>query len=217
MIEKANAIAILCDFDGTISTQDIAVRLLDRFAAGRYEAIDERYESGGIGSKECLDSHWRLLEGVSDHALIDAASEVPLDPGFADLVAVAREIGATLCVVSDGLGLYVEDRVGRSGARVVTNGRSENRTGEYPYASSACACAHCGTCKVAVVEAARNEGRRTVLIGDGTSDRHAAAAADLVFAKDGLRSWCERDGIDYVAFASLSDVACVLRATLSAG
>jgi len=45
-----------------------------------------------------------------------------------------------------------------------------------------------------------------VLIGDGTSDRKAAALADVVYAKDGLARWCVQFGVAFRGFDDLDAV-----------
>jgi 2,3-diketo-5-methylthio-1-phosphopentane phosphatase len=197
---------IFIDFDGTISVEDIGIRLLNRFAAGRYEEIDRAYERGEIGSRECLDAEWALLQNVDNETLIDAASEVGLDSGFSQLVALSHQMGASLTVVSDGFGIYVRSRIGFPDVAVVTNDRSNGRQGLYPHANENCTCGRCGTCKKAPIEAARSQGKKTIFIGDGTSDRHGARIADIVFAKERLITWCEREGVPYRPFQSLADV-----------
>jgi 2-hydroxy-3-keto-5-methylthiopentenyl-1-phosphate phosphatase len=54
--------------------------------------------------------------------------------------------------------------------------------------------------------------RTTVFVGDGTSDRHAARVADVVFATGALARWCADEGIAHVQFDTLADVATVLLA-----
>jgi 2-hydroxy-3-keto-5-methylthiopentenyl-1-phosphate phosphatase len=49
-----------------------------------------------------------------------------------------------------------------------------------------------------------------VLVGDGTSDRKAAALADIVFAKDGLARWCAQFAVPFSPFACLDDVRTAL-------
>jgi 2-hydroxy-3-keto-5-methylthiopentenyl-1-phosphate phosphatase len=48
------------------------------------------------------------------------------------------------------------------------------------------------------------------MVGDGTSDREAARAADLVFATGSLARWCRENGIVHEEFGSLSDVHAAL-------
>jgi 2-hydroxy-3-keto-5-methylthiopentenyl-1-phosphate phosphatase len=41
---------VLCDFDGTISIRDMGYDLLNRFSSGDWEAIDQDFREGKIGS-----------------------------------------------------------------------------------------------------------------------------------------------------------------------
>jgi 2-hydroxy-3-keto-5-methylthiopentenyl-1-phosphate phosphatase len=47
-------------------------------------------------------------------------------------------------------------------------------------------------------------------VGEGTSDRYAALYADVVFAKDVLVRFCERDGVRYVPWNDFDDVRAAL-------
>jgi 2-hydroxy-3-keto-5-methylthiopentenyl-1-phosphate phosphatase len=60
-------------------------------------------------------------------------------------------------------------------------------------------------------------GRAIVFVGDGLSDRHAVAAADLVYAKDKLAGYCAARDIPHVPFGGLSDVAADLTKRLRGG
>ena len=43
-------------------------------------------------------------------------------------------------------------------------------------------------------------------IGDGRSDREAAAEADLVFAKNELADYCQENGIKALKFNNFADI-----------
>lgn len=204
-IDLAQA-SVFLDFDGTISTVDVGVHLLDRTASPAWWDLHEQYERGEIGSRECILGQWALVEG--DPATLRAvAAEVALDPGFLPLVDAVRDAGAELVVVSDGFGFYVRDVCSPLGIDVLTNA-VDFATGElrFPHADPQCACASCGVCKQAPIRDAQQRGRTTVLIGDGASDRKAAALADVVFAKGPLASWCATSGVECTPFRILDDV-----------
>jgi 2-hydroxy-3-keto-5-methylthiopentenyl-1-phosphate phosphatase len=55
-------------------------------------------------------------------------------------------------------------------------------------------CFVCGTCKRRRVLAHQAAGRSVVLIGDGETDRYAAAYADHIFAKRDLIRLCSAEG-----------------------
>ena len=194
------------DFDGTITTVDVGVHVLERAAPDGWRAIDEQFRLGAIDSRECILDEWELVEG--DEATLRAiAAEVTLDPGVGPLVDALRAAGAELTVVSDGFGFYVEDAVRPFGLDVLTNAVDfATRELLFPNEDRCCPCASCGTCKQAPIKDAQHRGQTTMLIGDGASDRKAALLADVVFAKGALASWCVAFGIDCITFDTLSDV-----------
>lgn len=204
------SLSVFLDFDGTITTADTGVHVLERFADPAWRAIDAEYARGGIPSRVCLLDEWDLLPHDRDR-LVAAAAEVPLDPGFEPLVAALRAAGAEVRIVSDGFGLTVHEVGGALGIPVLAN-RVDWTTGrlEFPFEDRCCACSSCGTCKQAPIKDAARAGRTTVLVGDGTSDRKAALLADLVFAKAGLARWCAHNDVAFTPFETLADVHAAL-------
>jgi 2-hydroxy-3-keto-5-methylthiopentenyl-1-phosphate phosphatase len=205
MFELANA-SVFLDFDGTITTRDVGVHLLERVGTPEWQAISEQYSRGEIGSRECSIEEWALIR-VDEATVRAVASEVPVDPGFESLVAELRAAGAEVTVVSDGFGFYVDAVCAPLHLSVLTN-TVDFATGElvFPHEDRCCPCSTCGVCKQAPIKDARHRGRDTVLVGDGISDRKAALLADVVFAKGSLAAWCSATGVSYVPFTTLDDV-----------
>lgn len=200
--------SVFIDFDGTISIEDVGSYLLERFAPGRWDSIDARYERGDIGSRQYLSELWPLLPADTS-ALLAVAEEVPLDPGFGPLVAFLASAGAEVVVISDGLGFYVQPRCAPFGVEVLANDVLDGRP-VFPHADPSCPCGACGTCKATPIRRARARGRTTIVVGDGTSDRYGAVVADLVFAKDRLIDWCRQSGVPFTRFTTLADVEAAL-------
>ena len=204
-IDLASA-SVFLDFDGTITTVDSGVHLLERLAPPEWRAVSDEYERGEIGSRVCLLDEWDLLD--PDEATLRAvAREVGVDPDAAALVADLRAAGADVLVVSDGFGFYATEVSAALGVPVLTN-TVDWATGrlEFPHEDRCCACSSCGVCKQAPIKDAKHAGRTTVLVGDGASDYKAALLADVVFAKGTLAEWCTRHGIAFVPFTTLADV-----------
>lgn len=201
--------SVFFDFDGTISTTDIGVYLLDRLADPGWRALDVAYAAGTIGSRDCMVEQWACIpDHVSEAERRAVAREVPLDPGFAPLLAALRDAGAEVSVVSDGYGYYVQDLLAEWDLPIYTNDVDfATNTVLWPHRNDSCAtCGACGTCKPAFLDAARARGRTTIFIGDGTSDRHAARVADEVFATAALARWCSEEGINHAKFENLGEV-----------
>src|SRR4051812_17596784 len=45
---------VLCDFDGTISLRDVTDSLLERFGRPGWRELEQAWERGEIGSRECM-------------------------------------------------------------------------------------------------------------------------------------------------------------------
>src|SRR3954470_5312798 len=209
--------SVFIDFDGTITTVDADVHLLERLAAPQWRTIDEEFQRGEIGRRGCLLDTWELLT-PNEGELRAVAREVTIDPHARALLDALRGAGAEVMVVSDGFGFYAREVCAQLGVPVLTNdvdwvsGRLE-----FPHEDRCCACSSCGVCKQAPIKDAKYAGRTTVLIGDGASDYKAALLADVVFAKvtsgseqpmkpGTLAAWCARNGIAFVPYGTLRDV-----------
>ncbi len=206
-------IAYLCDFDGTISPNDIGAAFAERFspsgAASKLPMLDD-WLAGRVGHRELTLAQCELLSVTEADARTFTRS-FSLDPHFAPFAREALGRGDAVMVVSEGLGFYVQDHLDRAGLgglpwaanRAVFH--DDRVTAEFPYADPACET--CGNCKAQHVRRYRGRGFHTVLVGDGASDRHGALAADSVLAKHSLQEWCEREGIAHKSFEDFRDVA----------
>jgi hypothetical protein len=101
---------------------------------------------------------------------------------------------------------------------VATN---ENRVGEgsagmsFPYGHPSCFV--CGTCKRERVRLHQASDRVVVFVGDGTSDRFAAAHADMVFAKGSLARICAAEGWPFIEWTTFADVNAEVAAAFEDG
>lgn len=205
--------SVFFDFDGTISTTDIGVYVLDRLADPGWRELDLAYAAGEIGSRECMARQWDCIPAsVTEAERRAVAREVPLDAGFGPLVDALRGAGAEVAVVSDGYGYYVHELLTPWDLPIFTNDIDfATNAVVFPHRNDACeSCAACGTCKPSFLAAAKARGQKTIFVGDGTSDRHAARVADEVFATAALAGWCEEQAIAFKPFAAISDVTAAL-------
>ena len=205
--------AYLCDFDGTISPQDIGAAFVRRFSAGRDEAREQllaEWFGGGLGHRELTRRECDLVR-VTEAEALEFTSTFRLDPHFAPFVREALGRGDSVMVVSEGFDFYVRDHLERAGFPDLpwaANHIEFTGTGvspDFPFADPACE--SCGNCKAQHVRRYRGRGFHTVLVGDGLSDRCGARAADTVLARGDLESWCEQERMPHVAFEHFGDVA----------
>jgi 2-hydroxy-3-keto-5-methylthiopentenyl-1-phosphate phosphatase len=202
-------IAVLTDFDGTITTSDIAELLLARFAPGEWEDIERLHRARAIGTRETMARQFALLRADREALLRVVRSESRMDPTFPAFLRFCRAYDIHVEIASEGLDFYVEELMKmwnlavpvRTNRAVFEDGRVRI---EYPYADPTCTL--CGTCKLGRVFGLRAAGCEVVYIGDGDSDLCPALEADRVFAKDRLAVLCSEESIPYVRFQEFADV-----------
>ncbi|PSC05555.1 phosphatase [Alsobacter soli] len=185
---SAPSLRILCDFDGTVTRQDVTDALLEAWADPTWTDVEELWTTGAIGSRECLTRQVSLLRGEPSD--IDAVIDgIEVEVGFREFVAYCALRGFRLEIVSDGLDYAIRRILERLDLTVPfrANGLTRDAEGDWalqtPHADSGCAAdsAHC-KCRSGVPF---QSDALTVVIGDGRSDICLAGSADLVFAKEG--------------------------------
>jgi len=188
-------LAVLCDFDGTISKGDIGNTLFGKYAGGsEWEELISSWERGEIGSRDCLIKECRLARVTRDE-IVSFAEAFEIDEHFPAFAAWCAENEIPLAVVSDGLDFYIElvlKKYGLSHLPVYANHLTFTNAGivpEFPYFEQGCG--SCGNCKGHHVRRYREQFGRVVFVGDGYSDRCALEEADLVLAKKGLARLCQ--------------------------
>ncbi|MEO5813332.1 MAG: MtnX-like HAD-IB family phosphatase [Rhodanobacter sp.] len=202
---------ILCDFDGTISVEDVIDSLLDRFGRPGWEVLEKDWRAGRIGSRECMAGQVDLLQ-MTRADLDTHLAGLWIDHAFPDFVARARELNVPLRIVSDGLDYAIEQILGRYGLADLPLAANHLAPGvppklwrlTSPFQAAGC---RSGTCKCACVAQAQEGGGKTLLIGDGASDFCAADRADFVFAKHRLIEHCRAAGIPYMPITGFEDAA----------
>lgn len=199
---------ILCDFDGTISVEDITDSLLERFGRDGWQAIEQAWKRGEIGSRECMARQVALIDASRDE--LDAhLDRMAIDPAFPAFVAAARAAGMPLAILSDGLDYAIERILGRCGIddvpiianRLVAEAARGWRL-EFPYGRNGCLS---GNCKCSSAGIAHADHRRVLMIGDGASDFCVAGEVDFVFAKHRLVEHCRAAGIAHATITGFAD------------
>lgn len=206
---------VQCDFDGTISLVDVTDSLLHRFGRPGWEALEDAWERGEIGSRECMQAQVALLD--MDRAELDAHLHgIAIDPHFAAFVHEAQERGMPVQVVSDGIDYAIRAILARHGLgdlpivanRLVQTG-PRDWTLEFPWRSAACARAS-GNCKCERLDEQRTRHGQVLFVGDSTSDFCVSGQADFVLAKYKLIDYCVANGIPHAAFQDFSQAVALL-------
>ena len=196
------------DFDNTLTTFDVFDEILERFSVDdEWRKLEEAWQAGKIGSKECLEGQLRSVR-VTKERLARYLSTVTIDPHFHELLALFKGQKIPVVIVSDNFSFIVREilrRNGISGVRVYYNRVRFSRDRmipSFPYGNGECSrCAHCKK-----VHLLNHKGKTHIYVGDGLSDICPAEEADLVFAKGSLLEYLKSCQKPCVPFENLGDV-----------
>jgi len=200
---------VLTDFDGTVSTTDVGNRMFARFADDGWEAIVQSWKDGRIGSRDCLIEECALAR-VTPEQVRRFALTRQIDPHFMPFVQFCRDRHVSVIILSDGLDFYIDILLEKFGLEDLPRFanhlefRGDRLVPEFPYFEKGCR--QCGNCKGYHVREYRRQGKTTIYIGDGFSDRCGVRDADYVFAKEDLRRYCREHGIEHRPFDDFKDV-----------
>jgi HAD superfamily phosphoserine phosphatase-like hydrolase len=202
-------LAILIDYDGTISLTDVTDMVMVEHVPGVWEEASALYDAGGMGSRRLMTWELALVE-ADPAALLATAARQPHDPSFVPFVRRAQAAGIPIEVVSDGFGFFIEPALAALGVPelpvVTARTTFVGRRPSIAFPNGHPACFVCGTCKRNRVLSYRAAGRRVLFIGDGESDRYAGGYSDIVFAKRSLERICLEAGWPFHGWTAFSEI-----------
>ena len=195
---------LVIDWDGTVTVRDTLLMVVERFGDPSLEPeLDAALDSGRMTHRAVMEAEFAAVEAPLEDVVRYVVENAEIRPGFAEL---ARQFDPL--ILSSSFHETIEPVLAREGvaARVRAN-RVDPRPGGWRIRwESDSECATCGEpCK----RASLPDGD-VVYVGDGYSDRCAALAADRVFARAGLATYLERQGVAFEPFETFFDVAAAL-------
>ena len=91
---------IVCDFDGTITTEDTLDLLVQRFAPGVWEAMETGLLSGELTLTQAMEEEFRQVRVTEREVVEYVLGRVRMREGFAEFVQWASAHDHELVVVS---------------------------------------------------------------------------------------------------------------------
>jgi 2,3-diketo-5-methylthio-1-phosphopentane phosphatase len=204
-----------CDFDGTVTKEDVIDRILEEFADPVWMDIEQSWVNGEIGSRDCLAMQTKLIR-AKERDLLDFVIGAGIDETFIDFVRYCKNKAIEIVILSDGIDLFIRsilNRYGLDDIRVYANSLvSTNGCFEmfFPYFREGCL-SKSGICKCKIMEELSSPEGINILVGDGRSDFCIAVKADLTFAKSALLEFCRGEKIPYIEHKEFRDITEWLR------
>jgi 2,3-diketo-5-methylthio-1-phosphopentane phosphatase len=206
----ASSVAVLCDFDGTITTRDVLDILYRQFAGAACQELVQLWIRGEISTRQEIQGCFAAMTATRSE-MEAALDQVPLDPDFGYFIDSCLAQGYRLAILSDGLQWYIQYILKKNGIDDLTiyANQVEFLPGgmhvTFPWHSPETPLR--GTSKPAIIRRYQEEGCQVVFIGDGPSDVEAAEVAEVVFAKGRLLEYCRKQGIPAIGFTCFADLS----------
>lgn len=181
-VQKPVKYIVLCDFDGTITTQDISVLVLENFAEGEWRQYEDLLEADEINVEDCLELEFNHVKTPIDKIADKMKSQIVIREGFHDFAKYCSKHSLPLLIVSAGLDFiieYVQNLLGINLPVIAPKTHfKDGITFTFPkryYAGSE-------DFKADSVNHYKENDYKIIFIGDGGSDYYGAKYADIVFA-----------------------------------
>jgi len=198
-----------CDFDGTITQEDVSFLILDAFANGDWRQLLAQYREGKISVGHFNTKAFAMVKVDKPTLLQFVKSQAKTRAGFQELLAYCHRRGFKFVIVSNGLDFYIETilrdfgiddievfaaqtRFGPGGIDVRYIGPEGNQLMD--------------SFKEAHVRLFRDRGYRVIYAGNGISDISPSRQAHHIFATGELLAHCEEMNLNCTPFIDLNNI-----------
>ncbi len=212
-MKKGAKTLVQCDFDGTVTEEDVSYIILDAFAGGDWKKLTSDYEESKITVGRFNSAAFSMVKAGKESLLERVNKEVTIRPGFGELVAFCRRSDIRFVIVSNGLQFYIEDILKNIGMTDI-----EVHAAETQFSGDGLKVQYVGPSgnyldndfKVAYLNSFLNQGYRVIYVGNGSSDVSPAAKSHHIFATGTLLKRCREAGLECTPFSDHNDIVSIL-------
>ncbi len=206
---KAAKTVVQCDFDGTITEEDMGYCLLETFADGDWRQLVRRYREGEISVNYFNTRAFAMVKADKKTVLKFVRNRARMRDGVHELVTYCRGRGFRFVIVSNGLDFYIKALlrdIGMENIRVFAARTRFTPDGIETWYTGPDGNQLEDGFKEVYTRLFLSRGYRVVYVGNGISDISPARQAHCIFATGELVSYCKEAGIDCIPFVNLHDV-----------
>ena len=206
---------IYCDFDATVTVNDIWDKLFKEFGDPHAFKVWEKFNTGEYTAQQCIAEACATVKNANAASLNAMFEAEPLRSGFLEFVKFCSESNIKLTIVSDGFSIYIRTIFKKYGvdipyfANKVELSESGTLSTEFQHARESCR--FCGACKCGTIVTTSGDEDTIVYIGDGYSDHCPVEISDVVFSRDMLSKFCSKTGIPYHPYEDFFVVRDILK------
>jgi len=198
---------VFCDFDGTITTQDTFVSVLEKFAPETASQLLPAIFRQEITLKEGIGKTLGAIPAHNYLAMTEFIAEQPVRPGLKEFIEFLNHASVPFVVISGGLTSMVKavlDHQQLIGSVTAIYAGEVDATGEYLQPYSAISSDTEFVAKAIVMK--KHPADLQVAIGDSVTDINMSLAADLVFARDRLQQYLDVEQKSYVRWSDFWEI-----------
>ena len=209
LLEQTTETLVQCDFDGTITEEDVSFMLLDAFAGGNWRQIFSQYQEGKITVGDFNTRAFSMVSADRQTLIEYMKGKIRVRKGFHGLVDYCRRKGVRLVIVSNGLDFYIEKILGDIGQGDIEVFAAQTRF--HPDCLKVQYIGPDGNplesdFKETYVNLFLAEGYRVIYIGNGASDVSPARRSHHVFATGDLLARFKKAGLNCTPFTDFNEV-----------
>jgi len=209
-------LAVLSDFDGTVTLNDTFQNVLEKFSHGDWRAVDDQYVKGEITLEECLRRQGGMVRASKPQILKELDQVTKFRPGFNNLTEYCKTNRYPLILVSAGLDFVIKHFLTR-----------ENLMDKVQLSAAVAKCTPTGikfdflklkdnrsmNFKDDAVRYYKTRADTVAYIGDGRWDLHALRNADLRFAikNSKLSELCKEQEIQATIVSDFKEIVISLK------
>jgi 2-hydroxy-3-keto-5-methylthiopentenyl-1-phosphate phosphatase len=204
-------IAVQCDFDGTITEEDVSFLLLDTYAGSKWRELWQDYMAGripvGTFNKKVFAMVKADRQKMTD--LVLNSDRVKIRHGFNEMLKYCSRRDFEFSIVSNGLTFYIEAILENLGIDSIEVFAAQNQ-----FSPDGMLVEYIGPdgtsmedgFKEAYTKLLVNRGYSVVYLGNGVSDIYPARRASKVFATGDLLQRCRDEELECTPFNDFYDV-----------
>lgn len=200
---------VQCDFDGTITEEDVGLLILDTFADGDWRRLFAQYQQGKIPVGQFNTGAFAMVREDRPTLIRFIRQKTWIRDGLRELIDYCRRKGFRFVIVSNGLDFYIKAILAETGLNDIEVFAAQTRFTpggiDTQYLGPQGGLLRDGF-KEAYSKLFLKDGCRLIYAGNGPSDVSAARLADHIFATGPLIEHCRKIDLDCTPFADMSDI-----------
>jgi 2-hydroxy-3-keto-5-methylthiopentenyl-1-phosphate phosphatase len=175
-------IVLLSDFDGTVIDIDVGAYVLNEFANGDWQRLEDQFRNDEISFEECLSGQYGMITRNTEEILRKVETVVSIRPYFADVANYCQNNGIEFKLVSGGLDFCIKHILERNKLNVElicprTKFTPDGLKLEFPRLQDAASVSF----KDDMVRSYQRRKYTVLYVGDGYADYYALKKANLRF------------------------------------